>query len=242
MAPENDSSRRDRKRGKRIKDVRLREGLTQEDLAAKLDSRRMHPTRADVAEWESGGPVTLRVLSALAAVLGESQRFLGTGDEDSGVRIARRRAQRELSQEQLAARLGISARKLQYWEAGKVPDAREQLDELARELDASVEYILTGEPVPERATPAGDQRDEDRRMSGGFHDLAHLIASAQTGVQGEDPKATLTALRKDVQALATQVQALNQSVRELRRDQRARDQLGTGGSQQEGSGEQQNPG
>lgn len=212
MAPENDSPRRDKKRGKRIRDARLREGLTPAELAARMDGARLHPTAADVAGWEAGEPVSSRVLPALARALRESQRHLDTGEEDSGVRIARRRAQKGLSQEQLASALGISSRKLQYWESGTHPSVQDQLDALARELDASSEYILTGEPLPSPAdADAGDQRDEGRRMSGGFHDVASLVA----GIRGKDPDASISELRSDVQELREDVNALTRATFDL---------------------------
>lgn len=62
-----------------------------------------------------------------------------------GPRIAALRREAGLSQAELASRLGISASAMGMYEQGRREPGAETLVAMARELDVSVDYLLTGQ-------------------------------------------------------------------------------------------------
>lgn len=64
-----------------------------------------------------------------------------------GRRIGALRRERGMSQAQLAARLGISASAMGMYEQGRREPSADMLVALARELEVSTDYLLTGELV-----------------------------------------------------------------------------------------------
>ena len=63
-----------------------------------------------------------------------------------GQRIAERRKAQDLTQQQLAERLGVSQQTLAHYEVGRLRIAVAMLSTLAKELDVAVEDLL-GEPA-----------------------------------------------------------------------------------------------
>ena len=63
-----------------------------------------------------------------------------------GQRIAERRKAQDLTQQQLAERLGVSQQTLAHYEVGRLRIAVAMLSTLAKELDVAVEDLL-GEPT-----------------------------------------------------------------------------------------------
>jgi transcriptional regulator with XRE-family HTH domain len=65
-------------------------------------------------------------------------------DPDVGARIAERRRDLDLSQRQLAARVGVGAASVQGWERGRLGITAVNLERLARELDVEEGWLLHG--------------------------------------------------------------------------------------------------
>jgi transcriptional regulator with XRE-family HTH domain len=65
-----------------------------------------------------------------------------------GGRIARARKESGLTQEELAGRMGVSARSIQGYEAGKVVPYR-HLNQLAKITNRELGWILAGDPPPD---------------------------------------------------------------------------------------------
>ncbi len=61
-----------------------------------------------------------------------------------GERISRLRQEKELTQINLAEKLGISSQAISKWECGQSFPDISRLDELAELLEADVAYLLTG--------------------------------------------------------------------------------------------------
>lgn len=83
-----------------------------------------------------------------------------------GRRIGALRRERGLSQAELAARLGISASAMGMYEQGRREPSVDTLVALARELDVTTDYLLTGKP---------DSRMDEEAYS---RMLQHLVNAA----------------------------------------------------------------
>jgi transcriptional regulator with XRE-family HTH domain len=242
MAPPDDN---DPERGARIGKARAQAGLTKEQVAERLGHRRLRRAPEDVTRWEAGEPLTAREIQGLARVVGESSRYLETGVEDTGVRIARQRARVGLEQAELAAQMDVTERNVQFWEQGRNV-MRKHVGPLARALDTTPEYLLFGTdavPAAENGQPPeGDSDDEsdDRRRAGGmrgFDEVARRIDDLRDDLRGEDDDATISALRADVRALREVVQLLLDTVQEQAPPSPGEAEPGTGDSREEGAGE-----
>lgn len=233
MAPLEDDD--DPERGVRIATARAQANLTREQVAERLGHRRLKRTADDIERWEQGAPVTMRELQGLAFVLGESARYFAEGAEDTGVRVARRRAVVGLSQAELAEALDVDARNVQYWETGR-NIMRKHVAQLARTLQTTPEYLLFGgEAVPASSDaehPANGDAD-DRRQPGGMRGDFHEVSKRIAELRGDDDEASLTSLRADVRTLRDQVRDLVAAVRALQRQSRAQGRSDKGDSQRE---------
>jgi transcriptional regulator with XRE-family HTH domain len=69
---------------------------------------------------------------------------------DFGQRLAQAREEAELSQQELADRLGVSPRAIGWWEREPTAIKPEQLAALADVLDVSADYLLGRENRPKR--------------------------------------------------------------------------------------------
>lgn len=231
----------DPERGARIAEARAQASLTKEEVAERLGHRRLRRGPEDVTRWEAGEPLTTRELQGLARVLGESSRYLDTGVEDTGVRIARQRARVGLEQAELAAQMDVTERNVQFWEQGRNV-MRKHVAPLAHALDTTPEYLLFGgDTIPAGEAPNGvDDSAEDRRRGGGmrgFDEVARRIDDLRDDLRGDEDDATLSALRADVRALREAVQLLLDAVREQGRRSRGEDRRDKGDSRQAGPGE-----
>ena len=65
-----------------------------------------------------------------------------------GPRIAALRRSKNISQGELARRLQVSPSAVGMYEQGRREPSAELLVRLARELEVSVDYLLTGKPLP----------------------------------------------------------------------------------------------
>lgn len=73
-----------------------------------------------------------------------------------GNRIAALRKAAGLSQEALAAKLGVSRQAIGKWEADASLPGLDNLHQLAKALGVTIDALLTGERTEEQAAPAGD--------------------------------------------------------------------------------------
>ena len=108
-----------------------------------------------------------------------------------GERIAALRRTRGMSQAELAGRLGISASAMGMYEQSRREPSLQTVVDLARELEVSTDFLLTGKSAPPEASPlpqllefcvdAADRKLEsrpDRPVS--RQDLATLFAALLT--------------------------------------------------------------
>ncbi|MGH8228305.1 MAG: helix-turn-helix domain-containing protein [Steroidobacteraceae bacterium] len=84
--------------------------------------------------------------------------------EGFGARLARLRKAQGFTQEQLATELGISRRRIAYYEAESEHPPASLLTDLARALSTSVDALLGAEPARHRARPASLSPRLERRL------------------------------------------------------------------------------
>jgi transcriptional regulator with XRE-family HTH domain len=115
-----------------------------------------------------------------------------------GLRIARARKERGLTQEELASLIGVSARSIQGYEAGKVVPYR-RLTQLAEITNCEVGWILQGDV----AAPAGSDPEvvdrlviaveevsaEAKRIRVAAERLEHLLGGASATIPAPQPSA-----------------------------------------------------
>src|SRR4051794_37672734 len=81
-------------------------------------------------------------------------------------RLSEVRALTQLSQSELAGKLGVSASLISHWEKGTRTPSASQLLDLARHLGVALDYLLNAEIRPSfqcRARATGPQRDDIER-------------------------------------------------------------------------------
>jgi transcriptional regulator with XRE-family HTH domain len=115
-----------------------------------------------------------------------------------GSRIARARKERGLTQEELAALIGVSARSIQGYEAGKVVPYR-RLTQLAEITNCEVGWILQGDvaatagsdpEVVDRLVIAVEEVSaEARRIRVAAERLEHLLGGASATIPAPQPSA-----------------------------------------------------
>lgn len=78
-------------------------------------------------------------------------------------RLLERRKRLNMSQEELAFRVGVSQRQISHYEHGKHEPTASVLNKLATELDTTTDYLLGRTKRPERdVREAGDLDSEER--------------------------------------------------------------------------------
>jgi transcriptional regulator with XRE-family HTH domain len=107
-------------------------------------------------------------------------------DEGSiGWRIARARKERGLTQEELAAAIGVSPRSIQGYEAGKIVPYR-RLSQLAEATNRELGWLLEGDAQRENGAPEVVERlvslvqevsADARRIRDAAERLEHLLES-----------------------------------------------------------------
>jgi transcriptional regulator with XRE-family HTH domain len=115
-----------------------------------------------------------------------------------GLRIARARKERGLTQEELASLIGVSARSIQGYEAGKVVPYR-RLTQLAEITNCEVGWILQGDAaatagsdpeVVDRLVIAVEEVSaEARRIRVAAERLEHLLGGASATIPAPQPSA-----------------------------------------------------
>jgi transcriptional regulator with XRE-family HTH domain len=115
-----------------------------------------------------------------------------------GSRIARARKERGLTQEELASLIGVSARSIQGYEAGKVVPYR-RLTQLAEITNCEVGWILQGDvaatagsdpEVVDRLVIAVEEVSaEARRIRVAAERLEHLLGGASATIPAPQPSA-----------------------------------------------------
>ncbi len=91
-----------------------------------------------------------------------------------GQRIAERRKAQDLTQQQLAERLGVSQQTLAHYEVGRLRIAVAMLSTLAKELDVAVEDLL-GEPTK----PSKHKRGPTPRLQQQLEQISQLPRAKQ---------------------------------------------------------------
>jgi transcriptional regulator with XRE-family HTH domain len=136
--------------GARMRDRRLRAGLTQRQVARGVDV-----SESVVAHWERGAQLpTVERVAALARVLGVAATDLTTGgDDDAGGRsLLQLRIDAGLKQESLAAAAGLTRTKYSSLERGEVATlSRADAARLAKALGVRVGAVRTGHAVARAA-------------------------------------------------------------------------------------------
>lgn len=102
-------------------------------------------------------------------------------DIEQGNRIKELRAKRHMTQQQLADRVHVDKRTLQFWEAGTVDPSYENKKLLARALGSTVDYISNGPEEIIPADPLAGLRDHLTRLEAKVDELLRQ--------RGEDPDA-----------------------------------------------------
>lgn len=196
-------------RGQRIRARREQLGLTREEVVTSpIDSRQrtVGATPAELAEWEAGADPGIPRLVRLAAGLKTSWRYLATGQEDTGTRIAQLRFERGLSQADLARAVGVgtqgpsNSRTVQAWErehGARIDDDR--LEMIAATLGTTKRYLRSGEP--------GEDPPEDQRAA--ENPMRPATRGALTGLREEHGQA--------LEQMARRIGKLERRVRSLER-------------------------
>lgn len=101
--------------------------------------------------------------------------------EKTGVFIAKRRKELNLTQKELADKLGITDRAVSKWETGRCMPDLSLLQPLSRILEVSVNDLLSGEIIPEEKV-----REKSERNIMNVADMARLtyLGSIRTGMAG----------------------------------------------------------
>jgi transcriptional regulator with XRE-family HTH domain len=157
-----------------------------------------HPSRKREADSCSRSGLVRKTKVEYGGVGEGSRRAMGLDDAAGGIgwRLARARKERGLTQEELAALVGVSPRSIQGYEAGKVVPYR-RLGELANVMNREVGWILQGDADPglqsevlERlVTLIEEVSIEARRIRAVAERLEHLLGDGQPAPRGESPSA-----------------------------------------------------
>lgn len=83
----------------------------------------------------------------------------------TGEKIQRLRKARGMTQEALAAKLSVSRQAVSRWELNEVLPEAENLVQLSRALQTSIDHLLTDDPPPQASDPAAPVETEDRKRS-----------------------------------------------------------------------------
>ena len=89
-----------------------------------------------------------------------------------GQRIKERRKELHITQTQIQEHCGISSGNLSGIETGRYLPSSVSLIELARILDCSVDWILTGESSNSKNLSFVDIKENDRKLLDYFHDMS----------------------------------------------------------------------
>lgn len=137
--------------GQRVRALRRARRLTLDEL-----SSRVGVSLRSLQSWERGERVPHPyTMTQLAKVLGVTVASLTSEDdpvlttETFGQRVARLRKLRGMTQADVGDRLYVSHSAVARWERDDAPPKMYRLIELAKVLDVSVHYLITGGTVDE---------------------------------------------------------------------------------------------
>lgn len=91
-----------------------------------------------------------------------------------GQRIKERRKELHITQTQIQEHCGISSGNLSGIETGRYLPSAVSLIELARILDCSADWILTGESSNSKNSAFVDIKDNDKKLLDYFHDMSEV--------------------------------------------------------------------
>ncbi len=100
-----------------------------------------------------------------------------------GERIRSARKNRDMSQAQLAVRLGVEQSTIKAWETDKRAPRANRLVMLAGVLDVTFAWLLGGQDEPSLSSPAaslGELRDDLERVERRLSELVAVVAAART--------------------------------------------------------------
>jgi transcriptional regulator with XRE-family HTH domain len=89
-----------------------------------------------------------------------------------GWRIVRRREEKSWTRAELAGRLGVTRERLGHWERGENTPPLDVLVALGRELEVSLDELVTGEPAPDPQSAPANGLCRERKAEA----LRHLSA------------------------------------------------------------------
>lgn len=160
--------------GNRIQIARENLGMSEDDLAEKLD---IHP--GNVLSWEDGADQPLAgMIIPLSNALKCDPMWLLTGQGNNanqaapapvsimkgadlaniGVRIKNRRNETGMGVDKLANAIDVPIHQIYQWEAGKAIPHSGYYDRLAKALNTSVTWLLTGKITHQDLSGAGKQQ------------------------------------------------------------------------------------
>lgn len=154
------AGRRDEARGERIRELRVKRGLTQAELGGDVGV-----TQRSVYEWERGGPISPGNLAVLCGRLDTAQDFVLAGKDD---RPAPRKAldDRLNRLERMTRNLGHDAEAPEGHEV-RIQSLEERVSTLEGALGRVVQtledLLLHAEQEPPRAPGAGQRRGSNER-------------------------------------------------------------------------------
>ena len=106
-----------------------------------------------VSRLRAGGSITLRTFERIEAVLAAIHTIESATDRTVGSRIRLRRRQLGLSQDSVAAMLGIGPERLQEFEGGTTRVGAARLCAIAHALDAPISYFFASLPMSMNGRP-----------------------------------------------------------------------------------------
>ena len=138
-----------KKIGDRIKELRVKHGLTQKDIAALLD---VSPSTVGMYEQNRREPDANTIIKISEQFNVSTDYLLGNSKENEsygtlliskfGILIKQEREQKGISQKEFAEKIGVPANTLCQWETGKREPDYEMLKKIANCLEVSTDYLL----------------------------------------------------------------------------------------------------
>lgn len=124
-------------------------------------------------------------------------------DKHVGLRVRWRRKELKLSQEALAARLGLTFQQIQKYERGTNRISAGRLFELAKALDASIMYFYRGVEEVGQGLAAGLAEEGDDFTGLIDTDAVELVSAFQSIPDMDLRKSILSMVRKSAEAFSS---------------------------------------
>lgn len=135
----------------RLKELRLKKGLTQTELGEKVGVKQNTFTNWENGKREPNFETLLKLASILntttSYLLGESDIYYGYGSKEFkvkifGTRLREVRKSKKLTQVELANMLNISQKSYSHWETQKTEPTLENVVKLADLFDVSLDWLF----------------------------------------------------------------------------------------------------